>query len=248
MGSCVDVVVCVRGCAASGAPTTAFQVGWGLGVKRSEERRWELRVLRCCGLRAWSCGGYCYGAWHAAELLAVRLGAGCLGSKGGHEARWCAAHGPGGVGPGGAARYLPLTAHCHSSHHAATPLKGHDLSSVSSGTAVLLCLAATRRTPYMAGKVPAPAGSAAFPVEYSILPALVRSLPPRTQVVSGPPLEEHLAQNTLWPETHKLYGHGNDVYCCAASPDGQLLASACKAQVRQRAAGRTAVCAFTFLV
>ncbi|KAL6746554.1 WD40-repeat-containing domain protein [Haematococcus lacustris] len=54
--------------------------------------------------------------------------------------------------------------------------------------------------------------------------------------VSTPPLEEHLAQNTLWPEGHKLYGHGDLVYCAAASPDGALLASACVAKASPRAA------------
>ncbi|KFB45727.1 AGAP006889-PA-like protein [Anopheles sinensis] len=44
-----------------------------------------------------------------------------------------------------------------------------------------------------------------------------------------PPAEETLMQNTLWPEIQKLYGHGNELYSIAASSDGSLIASACRA-------------------
>ena len=37
-----------------------------------------------------------------------------------------------------------------------------------------------------------------------------------------------MLQNTLWPETQKLYGHGYEIYCAAASPDGHYVATACK--------------------
>ncbi|XP_045491637.1 probable elongator complex protein 2 isoform X1 [Colias croceus] len=50
-----------------------------------------------------------------------------------------------------------------------------------------------------------------------------------------PPTEETLMQNTLWPEANKLYGHGYEVYCVEASPDGQLLATACKATTVEHA-------------
>lgn len=51
-----------------------------------------------------------------------------------------------------------------------------------------------------------------------------------------PPTEEALIQNTLWPEIQKLYGHGYEIYSLAASPDGQLIASACKATNVEHAA------------
>lgn len=47
--------------------------------------------------------------------------------------------------------------------------------------------------------------------------------------MSEPPTEEYLTQNTLWPELQKLYAHGYELFALAASSDGKLLASACKA-------------------
>ncbi|XP_055920289.1 elongator complex protein 2 [Eupeodes corollae] len=47
--------------------------------------------------------------------------------------------------------------------------------------------------------------------------------------LSTPPQEETLMQNTLWPEVQKLYGHGFEIYALAASSDGQILASSCRA-------------------
>lgn len=44
-----------------------------------------------------------------------------------------------------------------------------------------------------------------------------------------PPTEEHLLQNTLWPEVQKLYGHGYEMFAVACEPKTGLIASACKA-------------------
>ena len=38
---------------------------------------------------------------------------------------------------------------------------------------------------------------------------------------SYPPPEETLVQNTLWPELHKMYGHGYELFCLAANNKGQ---------------------------
>lgn len=43
-----------------------------------------------------------------------------------------------------------------------------------------------------------------------------------------PPVEEYLQRYTLFPELEKLYGHGYEISCCATSPDGKLIASACR--------------------
>jgi elongator complex protein 2 len=47
--------------------------------------------------------------------------------------------------------------------------------------------------------------------------------------IARPPFEDTLSRYTLWPETEKLYGHGYEISCLAASHDGTLIASACKA-------------------
>ena len=47
--------------------------------------------------------------------------------------------------------------------------------------------------------------------------------------IDHPPFEESLSRHTLWPEVEKLYGHGYEISCLAASHDGRLIASACKA-------------------
>lgn len=44
-----------------------------------------------------------------------------------------------------------------------------------------------------------------------------------------PPLEDQLSRHTLWPEIEKLYGHGYEISALAASHDGSLVATACKA-------------------
>ena len=51
-----------------------------------------------------------------------------------------------------------------------------------------------------------------------------------------PPTEETLVQNTLWPELHKMYGHGYELFSVATSADGTLIASACKSSQPQEAA------------
>ncbi|KAH6641588.1 WD40-repeat-containing domain protein [Chaetomium tenue] len=59
--------------------------------------------------------------------------------------------------------------------------------------------------------------------------ATTHTQPSPLSTLTHPPLEESLSRHTLWPEIEKLYGHGYEISCLAASHDGTLVASACRA-------------------
>ena len=60
-------------------------------------------------------------------------------------------------------------------------------------------------------------------------PSSVSTMPVKALDFDHPPFEDHLARHTLWPESEKLYGHGYEISAVAASNDGTLVATACKA-------------------
>uniref|UniRef100_A0A8C3AMH6 Elongator complex protein 2 n=1 Tax=Cyclopterus lumpus TaxID=8103 RepID=A0A8C3AMH6_CYCLU len=55
-------------------------------------------------------------------------------------------------------------------------------------------------------------------------------------IMTEPPPEDHLLQNTLWPEVQKLYGHGFEMFCLASDSARTVVASACKASKAEHAA------------
>ncbi|KAL6188026.1 hypothetical protein ACLB2K_039420 [Fragaria x ananassa] len=59
----------------------------------------------------------------------------------------------------------------------------------------------------------------------------LESIPDAVPVVlTEPPIEDQLGWHTLWPESHKLYGHGNELFALCSDHEGKLVASSCKAQ------------------
>ncbi|KAG6757723.1 hypothetical protein POTOM_038045 [Populus tomentosa] len=57
----------------------------------------------------------------------------------------------------------------------------------------------------------------------------LESIPDAVPVVfTEPPIEDQLAYHTLWPESHKLYGHGNELFSLSCDHEGKLVASSCK--------------------
>ena len=52
------------------------------------------------------------------------------------------------------------------------------------------------------------------------------------------PTEDELARRTLWPEREKLYGHGYEISAVAATNNGKIVATSCKASAPEHAVVR----------
>jgi elongator complex protein 2 len=222
---------------------------------RAEGARWAPRaaagghyaaVVDCC----WAAGDGCLltaGADQTARVTArLTSGRWCEVARPqvhGHDFACVAALPPRGGGAGGAAQYfyaagseekvIRVLQAPQAFHDTLAMAQGGSSGGGGSGEpvaaagaygATLPALGLSNKAVYAGEDASAAAGAGPYDAGPDVAPSCAPS------AVGGPPLEEHLAQNTLWPEAHKLYGHGNEVYCLAADPRGELLASAARAQ------------------
>ncbi|CAK9440981.1 uncharacterized protein LODBEIA_P48500 [Lodderomyces beijingensis] len=52
---------------------------------------------------------------------------------------------------------------------------------------------------------------------------------------NSPPSESYLQRHSLATEVEKLYGHGYEINCCCTSPNGELIATACRSNSEKHA-------------
>ncbi|KAK6426508.1 Elongator subunit elp2 [Oleoguttula sp. CCFEE 5521] len=106
------------------------------------------------------------------------------------------------------------------------PMNGHAIPDTDEDTTESLALPETAAMPVLGlsnKAIPTAETDADATTETADDPSM--SLLP----TATPSHEFHLARHTLYPEREKLYGHGHEISCVAASPTHPLIATACRA-------------------